>query len=86
MKLTIDQQRVVDDWVHQKVEHHACQLCQSNHWRIGDLVLPGYRDPASPASGAMVQLVCQNCGQVLLLDVSRIKQWHTVDTTSDLIW
>jgi hypothetical protein len=86
VKLTIDQQRVVDDWIHQKIEHNTCQLCQSNHWQIGDLLSLTPRDAADHSTGGLVQLVCQNCGHVLLFDVSRIKQWHSVDTTSDLLW
>ena len=85
MKLTIDQERVLDNWIHQKVEHHTCQLCQSTHWRIGELLLSPDRDPANHISTNMVQLICQNCGHVLLFDVSRIKEWHTVDTLSDLM-
>ena len=85
MKLTLEQERVLHNWIHKKVEHHICQLCQSNHWRIGELLLSPDRDPGNHSTSSMVQLICGNCGQVLLFDVSRIAEWHSVDTTSDLM-
>jgi hypothetical protein len=85
MRLTIDQERVVDDWIRQKVEHHICALCQSTHWRIGELITRGDHDPAYQQTRGMVQVICDNCGHVLLFDVQRIKQWHTVDIASELM-
>jgi hypothetical protein len=85
VELSIDQKRVVDDWVRQKVEHHICQLCQSSRWGIGELIACTERDAAFHANTGMVQLICENCGHTLLFDVSRIKQWHTVDTASELM-
>jgi RNase P subunit RPR2 len=86
MRLNLDQQRVFDDWIRQKIEHHMCQLCQSPHWRIGELISSSdHNDPGEQSSSPMVQLICQNCGHVVLFDASRIKGLHAVETNADLM-
>lgn len=83
MKLTSEQQKAFTDWVRQKMEHHSCTLCQSNHWKVGDrlamassLTLDEVDASAMPG---MVQLTCQNCGHVLLFDVRVIPEWQRHD-------
>ena len=85
MQINSEQSRILAEWVRRKAEHHACQLCQSTHWRVGELLLSPDRDAANHNSAAMAQWICQNCGQVLLFDVNCIPQWQTVDTMSDLM-
>jgi hypothetical protein len=89
MKLTTEQQRVFSDWVHQKMEHHSCQLCQSNQWKIGEL-MPNSVGTAidefdAAAAHGLVQLVCQNCGNVLLFDAHHIQGWGQHDTSHSAV-
>ncbi len=85
MKLSIEQRRVFEDLIRKKLEHHVCQLCQSSHWSVGELIACTDHDPTYEASGEMVQLICDNCGQVLLFDASRIKQWQSAPTGFELM-
>jgi hypothetical protein len=83
MKLTGEQQKVFADWVRVKMEHHACSLCQANHWKIGELLVPASSlaldEVDAKSMPGMVQLVCQNCASVLLFDVRRIPHWNEHD-------
>jgi hypothetical protein len=80
MKPTLEQERVLDDWMRQKVEHHICSLCQGTKWKVGELLMPVDQDPAGTRfPGTMVQVICQNCAHVLLFDVNSIRQWQAVD-------
>jgi hypothetical protein len=89
MKLSSEQQTIFSDWVRQKMEHHACSLCQANKWKIGEL-MPEQNgtmlDDFDPARGhGMVQLICQNCGHVLLFDVRIILHWHEHDISQSAV-
>lgn len=82
MKLTAEQKKVFEDWVRQKMEHHSCHLCQSNRWKIGELVVIGstdVMDDLAVSAPNMVQLICQNCGHVLLFDVRVVREWNKHD-------
>jgi hypothetical protein len=84
MRLSTEQQKLFEDWLRQKIEHSSCTLCQSNHWKVGD-VLAGHVvddvDDMGPAS-QMIQLICKNCGHVLLFSTRYIKGWATRDDAS----
>ncbi len=85
MRLTFDQQRAFEDWLRRKVEHPVCGLCQSSQWQIGDLIPLGDHLPTEPPGASMVQLICRNCGHVLLFDASRIEKLRAADVTTDLM-
>jgi hypothetical protein len=85
VKLTLEQERAFDDWIHQKLEHPTCHLCQSSHWKIGELIAAGDHNPGEHSTGAMVQLICRGCGHVVLFDASQIKSLHAVDSASDIM-
>jgi hypothetical protein len=80
MKLTAAQQPIFADWVREKMEHHACLLCQSNQWKIGELIHPAndlVNDELDPSHyHNRAELICQNCGHVLLFDVRFIRDWQ----------
>jgi len=88
MKLSAEQQAVFSDWVRQKMEHHACSLCQANQWKIGEL-MPTHDAAADEfdvtGEHGLAQLICQNCGNVLLFDVRCIKEWGQHDTTHSTV-
>ena len=84
MKLNAEQEQVIADWIHKKIEHLTCQHCQSTHWRVGELLLSPDRDPGSHC-GSMVQVICQNCGGVSLFDANRIANWRSLDSLTDLM-
>ena len=88
MKLTAEQQTIFSDWVRQKMEHHACSLCQANQWKIGDL-MPTHGTALDEfdvtSEHGLAQLICQNCGNVLLFDVRCIKQWNQHDTSHSTV-
>jgi predicted nucleic-acid-binding Zn-ribbon protein len=78
MRLSADQQKLFENWLRQKIEHSSCTLCQSNHWKVGE-IMTGHVggeavDDLSPTT-YMVQLICKNCGHVLLFDTRYIKGW-----------
>lgn len=78
MKLTVEQQKSFEAWLRQKIEHTSCTLCQANRWKIGELINPRITDPVDDMSTSMpslLQLVCKNCGHVLLFDAHYIAQW-----------
>jgi hypothetical protein len=84
MKLTERQAAAFNDWIHRKVERPTCQVCQSQQWRVGqmitgetDNVLEGGRQPD------MVQLICKNCAHVVLFDVDGIEGWHSAWPSHD---
>lgn len=85
MKLSSEQELVFSDWLRQKMEHHACTLCQANKWKIGEVIsdhessVVNLFDPSG--NSAMVQLICKNCGHVLLFDVRDIADWHQHDAS-----
>jgi hypothetical protein len=84
MKLTQDQQKLFENWLRQKIEHSSCTLCQANRWKVGELIVPHVIDAVDDLSVTvphMVQLICKNCGHILLFDTHYIKDWHE---TSDL--
>jgi hypothetical protein len=89
MKLTTEQQKTFSDWVRQKMEHHACSLCQSNHWKVGELLLQvnsqAMEDIDATTMPEMAQLICQNCGHVLLFDVRAIPHWHLHDVSHSTV-
>jgi hypothetical protein len=89
MKLSAEQQTIFMDWVRQKMEHPACSLCQTNKWKIGNLMAEHdgtVIDDFDPTCAhGVVQLICQNCGHVLLFDVRTIKQWHQHDTSQSAV-
>jgi hypothetical protein len=88
MKLTSEQQRIFEDWLRKKMEHHSCQLCQANSWKIGELIVPENSDVLEEMTGSgahMVQLICKNCANVLLFDVRRIQELHQHDSSSSAI-
>lgn len=85
MKLTWEQERAFDDWIHRKLEHPFCHLCQSTHWRIGEMIYTGDHNPGERSTGAMVQLICSSCGHVVLFDASQIKELRATDTSTDLM-
>ena len=85
MKLTWEQERAFDDWIHRKLEHPVCHLCQSTHWKIGELIFAGDHNPGERSTGAMVQLICRACGHVVLFDASQIKELRAADISSDLM-
>ena len=85
MRLTSEQQQTFANWVREKMEHHACLLCQSNKWKIGELVHP-VSDQVSEEfdashSPGRAELICQNCGHVLLFDVRYIRDWQQQDAS-----
>ena len=85
MKLTIDQQKLFENWLRQKIEHSSCTLCQANRWKIGELILPQTPDAVDDLSHItphVVQLICKNCGHVLLFDTHYIKDWHATTDIS----
>ena len=85
MKLSTDQQKQFESWLRQKIEHSACTLCQSNHWKIGDVITPAHASDAVDELGppsSMIQLICKNCAHVLLFDTRYIKGWDTTDDLS----
>ncbi len=84
MKLTFEQGRAFEDWLRRKVEHPVCGLCQSTQWRMGELIPFGDHLPTEPV-GAMAQLVCRNCGQVLLFDATQVGVARANDVTTDLM-
>ena len=85
MRLTFDQQRAFEDWFRRKVEHHTCSLCQSSQWQTGDLIPAGDHFSADRPGASMVQLICRNCGHVLLFDASHIRELRGSDLTTDLM-
>jgi hypothetical protein len=88
MKPTAEQRVAFERWVRRKVEHHTCQLCQSNHWKVGEVLVPHTSDSVeefvSPGP-SMVQLVCQNCAHVLLFDVRMIEDWSPISPSQSAI-
>ena len=89
MKLTSEQQQLFADWVREKMEHTTCHLCQSNKWKIGELMHPS-SDLASEEfdgvhSHGRAELICQNCGNVLLFDVRRIRGWQQDDSSQSAV-
>jgi hypothetical protein len=59
-------------------------LCQSSHWRIGEMLTFSDQN-YERASASMVQMVCQNCGHVLLFDASFVKELRAADANLDLM-
>ncbi len=89
MKLTSEQQRVFANWVREKMEHHTCQLCQSNHWTIGEWIQPTSElvteEFETNHSHGKVELICKNCGQVLQFDVRFIRDWQQPDESHSAV-
>ncbi|HEX4131859.1 MAG TPA: hypothetical protein VHZ24_17635 [Pirellulales bacterium] len=83
MKLTAEQQTHFENWLRQKIEHSSCTLCQANRWKIGDLISGQVGDGVEEtAPGArMIQLICKNCGHVLLFDTRYITNWDSQHST-----
>ena len=84
MKLTERQSAVFSNWIHYKVEHPTCHVCQGKEWRIGQLITADTDSVLEDASHLpeMVQLVCRNCAHVLLFDVHGIEGWDATMTPS----
>ncbi len=89
MKLTTEQQQTFANWVREKMEHHACLLCQSNQWKIGELIHPACDLVAEELdvshSQGRAELICKNCGHVLLFDVRYIRDWHSQDESHSAV-
>lgn len=85
MKLTTDQEQLVADWVRQKIENQSCSLCSATHWKVGELLHStetlAVDEFDAVSNHGMVQLICQNCGHVLLFDVRSISNWRQHDTS-----
>lgn len=71
MPIDETQQRKLETWIHQKCGELKCVACESKEWKPGDVLVP----PSAPEGGGtivggpsfpMVQLICENCGNVLL--------------------
>ncbi|MBS0209395.1 MAG: hypothetical protein JSS27_10600 [Planctomycetes bacterium] len=80
MKLTPEQQSSFEAWLRQKIEHASCTLCQANRWKIGGLVgthtIDAIDDQIDKEQSAMLQLICKNCGHVLMFDTRYIAGWQ----------
>ena len=89
MRLTTEQQRAFTNWVREKMEHHACQLCQSNTWKIGELIHPSSElvteEFEASHSHDKVELICRNCGYVLQFDVRYIRDWQQPDESHSAV-
>ena len=89
MRLTSEQQQIFANWVREKMEHHACLLCQSNKWKIGELMHPAgelvSEEFDASHSPGRAELICQNCGHVLLFDVRYIRDWQQDDTSHSAV-
>lgn len=89
MKLSPEQQALFSDWLQKKMEQHSCTLCQANHWKIGELMperaSSDVGDFDAATSRGLVQLVCKNCGHVLLFDVQYITGWNQHDISQSAV-
>jgi hypothetical protein len=64
------QQQKFQAWLQARVPNHptTCPLCGQRNWELGELVdVSGFSGISVP----MVQLVCAQCGHLLLFDARR---------------
>jgi hypothetical protein len=89
MKLTSEQQQLFADWVREKMEHHRCMLCQSNKWKIGELMHPSSELASEELDGVpshgRAELICKNCGKVLLFAARHIRGWQQDDSSQSAV-
>ena len=87
MQLTSDQVKLFETWIRQKFEQPHCPMCQGIQWRIGKLIQPVTESVFDDETEAnMVQMICKNCGNVLLFDVHTIDGWHARSPHSSAWW
>lgn len=65
------QHRKLQEWVYDRCGELRCVACECEKWQPGDVIVP----PSSPEGGGtvvggpnfpMVQLICENCGNIML--------------------
>lgn len=77
--LTSDEVKMVQKFITEKWKGRAaqCQLCGSQHWAVGDLLvapmgyLPG-RFVVGASTYPLVALICTNCGQTVFLNALHV--------------
>ncbi len=59
-------EKKVEDWMSARLKERdvlTCAMCEATHWKIGGIV---------PAQYPMVQIICANCGTVVLVTTEAI--------------
>lgn len=70
MGLNSSQQEKLTSWLSSKGIQPQCAACASNNWATGDIISAPVMSAAGVKIGVpavtMVQLICGNCGYVML--------------------
>lgn len=89
-KLTEEQIQVVNDWIETKCNLKNCPLCASNNLQVEDYVgqLPVYsgstqRLPLTQLVYPYVIIVCNNCGNTILINAIAIGLMDSGEDESD---